>query len=98
MPKINESTGARDFDISIKRDIKCWAEICPWGVERKQWEAAQDFHEDKLEMFSNENKPWQRACQEDDFDVEAEKIYSDVKNLHFEKYFNDYQIGEDRVI
>lgn len=40
LPAINDNTGQRDFDISIKRDIKCWAEICPGGVVKKQWELA----------------------------------------------------------
>ena len=35
-------------------------------------------------------KPYQLLCEEDEIDIEAEKVYRDCKNLQAEKLFHYY--------
>lgn len=45
------------------------------------------MHLDKLEEYRS-TKKWQKACQDDQDDIEADQIISDIKNLNQEKHFN----------
>ena len=55
-------------------------------VERKEYDNAFDFHKEVLKRHRNQKK-WQVACMEDDLDLEADRIMSDINNLEEEKQF-----------
>ena len=67
-------------------DIKVWTDIVG-TIEKKEWMEAQRVHVDKLNEYRN-TKKWIKTCQEDQDDIEADQIISDIKNLNHEKYFN----------
>ena len=76
------------------QDIKCWSQINN-GVEKKQWEQAESLHLEKLEKYRFQDKYVRGLLDEDEDDVEGEKIISDIKNLNSERFFNMYFIDVD---
>ena len=58
-------------------------------VAAKEWEQAQNVHSYKVSVLRQQKK-YERWLQEDEDDIEGEKVYSDIKNLVQEKYFNVY--------
>lgn len=55
----------------------------------KAWNHAREVHEEKLAR-ARQTKEYQTWCGNDEEDIEAEKIISDIKNLSAEVYFNVY--------
>lgn len=74
-------------------DLKVWSLINN-GVEKKQWEQAEALHEEKLEKYRFQQK-YVSLIEEDEDDVEGEKIISDIKNLNHERFFNMYVMDGD---
>ena len=75
------------------QDLKVWSHINN-GVERKQWEQAEKLHLEKLEKYRFQQK-YVSLIEEDEDDVEGEKIISDIKNLNHERFFNMYVMDGD---
>ena len=59
------------------------------GLDKDTWERTYTSHTEKLAMHRGQ-KPWQAPCMDDQDDLEAERIMSDVKNLEEEKQFYLY--------
>lgn len=59
------------------------------NVTVKAWNHAREVHEEKLAR-ARQTKEYQSWCGNDEEDIEAEKIISDIKNLSSEVYFNIY--------
>lgn len=70
------------------RDISAFGEVVG-QVAAKEWEQAQSVHSYKVGVLRQQKK-YERWLQEDEDDIEGEKVYSDTKNLLHEKYFNVY--------
>jgi hypothetical protein len=75
------------LNASIK-DISAFGEVVG-QVAAKEWEQAQNVHSYKVSVLRQQKK-YERWLQEDEDDIEGEKVYSDIKNLMQEKYFNVY--------
>ena len=75
------------LNASIK-DINAFGEVVG-QVAAKEWEQAQNVHSYKVSVLRQQKK-YERWLQEDEDDIEGEKVYSDIKNLMQEKYFNVY--------
>ena len=58
-------------------------------VEKDPWLSAKEDHQQKLENLRGKKK-WQFLCMDDEDDIEAERVYCDVKNLQEEKTFKFY--------
>ena len=86
-PRYDPVTGRRLFDIDIK-DVRVWSDAAG-AVPVKSWNYAREVHEEKLSKL-RKMKEWQTWCQEDEEDVEGEKVISDIRNLYNETYFNVY--------
>ena len=86
-PKYDPKTGRRMFDVNIK-DINVWSDAAG-AVSVKSWNHVKEVHEEKLAKL-RKMKEWQTWCQEDEDDIEGEKVISDIKNLYNEVYFNVY--------
>ena len=74
-------------------DLKVWSHINN-GVEKKQWEQAEALHLEKLDKYRFQEK-YVQLIEEDEDDVEGEKIISDIKNLNHERFFNMYVMDGD---
>ena len=73
------------FDININ-DVKPYADAAG-NVTVKAWNHAREVHEEKLAK-ARQTKEYQFWCANDEEDIDAEKIISDIKNLKDEVYFN----------
>lgn len=62
-----------------------------------EYQQAQDRHQEKLEKYRNQKK-YMRWVQEDEEDIEGEKVYADSKNLGREKFFNKYYIDPETCL
>ena len=66
-------------------------------ISKKDWDHTEDLHLQKLNKYRN-SKAYQLLCEEDEIDIEAEKVYRDCKNLHAEKLFHFYFCSEENEI
>ena len=85
--KYDAATGARTFDVDIGQ-IKVYSDVAG-GVKRSWFAKAKADHADKLETFRRA-KGYQTWLNDDEEDVEAEKVYHDINSLFKEKMFNVY--------
>jgi len=54
-----------------------------------EWEFAENGHEEKLNKYRR-MKDFEKCLEDDEEDVEADKIMSNIRNLESEKFFNIY--------
>lgn len=85
--KIDKDTGLIQYKKKVT-DIKPISDILG-QVETDAWNESRKQHLDKLEKHRSLKK-YQALLEDDEEDVEAEKIMSDIRNLRNEKYFNIY--------
>lgn len=55
----------------------------------KDWEQAGNRHKQKIESLMAK-RPWETILDDDEEDLEAEHIISEIKNFRNEKFFNVY--------
>ena len=58
-------------------------------VAADAWTRSREAHHHKLRKY-REQKDYQRFIEEDEEDIEGEQIYSSIKNLHAEKFYQHY--------
>lgn len=58
-------------------------------VPAEAWNRSREAHLSKLRKY-REQKDYQIFIEEDEDDIEGEKIYSSIKNLHAEKFYHHY--------
>jgi hypothetical protein len=58
-------------------------------VSTEAWTRSREAHLNKLRKY-REQKDYQIFIEEDEDDIEAEKVYSSIKNLHSEKFYHHY--------
>ena len=85
--KRDAATGARTFDVDIGQ-IKVYSDVAG-GVKASWFAKAKADHADKLETFRRA-KGYQTWLNDDEEDVEAEKVYHDINSQFKEKMFNVY--------
>ena len=85
--EVDKDTGLKKYKKKV-RDIKPISDILG-KVEMEAWEESSSYHLEKLEKYRMLKK-YQNYLQDDEEDVEGEKIMSDIKNLRSEKTFNLY--------
>ena len=85
--EVRSQSQQMSLNASIK-DINAFGEVVG-QVAAKEWEQAQNVHSYKVSVLRQQKK-YERWLQEDEDDIEGEKVYSDIKNLVQEKYFNVY--------
>lgn len=65
-------------------DIKVYSDLVE--CTHKEWLHAENAHEDKKNAFVKQRK-YESYLQDDEDDVDAERVYCDIKNLQQEKFF-----------
>ena len=58
-------------------------------VPAEAWNRSHELHQHKLRQY-REQKDYQIFIEEDEEDIEGERIYSSIKNLHTERFFHYY--------
>jgi hypothetical protein len=87
LPEFDLETGLRKFNVELK-DIKVFSDITG-NVVTQDWELSKNGHHEKLGKY-RVMKKYQKCLEDDEDDVEAEKVMSDIRNLNNEKFFNIY--------
>ena len=68
-------------------DIKLFQRVTEESVGKEEEHDIKDSHRKKLEKF-RQMKDWQQQCQEDEIDMEGERILADLKNFKSEYIFH----------
>ena len=66
--------------------ITVWSEIAD-NFDKSDTERIRKFHEEKLNRYRN-RKDWEAWVEEDDLDIEGERILAEIKNYKSEFFFN----------
>lgn len=72
------------------QSIKMWSKVCDpeeLGAVEEDMRDVRRAHNDKLANY-RKRKDWQGWCEEDDFDLEGERLLAEIKNYKGEHMFN----------
>lgn len=82
--KFDPMTGNTDFKHVEMCDIKVYSDLVE--VTNQEWEHALNAHNEKKEAF-NRLRKYESYLLDDEDDIDAERVYCDIKNLQQEKFF-----------
>jgi len=66
--------------------IKMWS-VCAEDTTQEELRDVRKLHLDKLANY-RKRKDWQGWCEEDDLDLEGERLLAEIKNYKGEHMFN----------
>lgn len=67
-------------------DIKCWSHIAK-NFNRDDLDNVRKDHLERLARY-RKRKPWEAWVEEDEMDLEGERMLSEIKNYKAEHFFN----------
>ena len=88
-PSLIQGRFTYDIKHEAVKDVVCYTGLKRDTVLVRDWEQAGNRHKQKIESLMAK-RPWETILDDDEDDLEAEHIISEIKNFRNEKFFNVY--------